>query len=90
MMARGAVALWPVAGGSAACREEGEKASGEPAWARLGRASRAAVGPVWVFPKKRSWAAMVGWAENQKGCRKNPFQFFKQRCDFKNQVFKYF
>jgi hypothetical protein len=66
------------------------KAPGGPAWAGLGRASRAAVGPVREFPKKRSWAAMVSWAENQKGCRKNPFQFFKQRFDFKRQGFKYF
>ncbi len=66
------------------------KALSGPAWAGLGRASRAAVGPVWEFPKKRSWAAMVSWAENQKGCRKNPFQFFKQRFDLKSQGFKYF
>jgi hypothetical protein len=56
----------------------------------IGRASRAAIGPVWEFPKKRSWAAMVSWAENQNGCRKNLFQFFKQRFDFKSQGFKYF
>jgi hypothetical protein len=61
------------------------KAPGGPAWAGLRRASRAAVGPVQEFPKKRSWAAMVSWAENQKGCRKNPFQFFKQRFDLKSQ-----
>ena len=66
------------------------KALGGPAWAGLGRTSRAAVGPVWEFPKKRSWAAMVSWAENQKGYRKNPFLFFKQRFDFKSQGFKYF
>jgi hypothetical protein len=66
------------------------KASCGPAWAGLGRASWAAVGPVREFPKKRSWAAMVSWAENQKSCRKNPFQFFKQRFDFKSQGFKYF
>jgi hypothetical protein len=64
---------------------------------RLGREGReemgrgwAAVGPVWEFPKKRSWAIMVSWAENQKGYRKNPFLFFKQRFDFKSQGFKYF
>jgi hypothetical protein len=28
------------------------------------------------FSKKRSWAAMVSRAENQKGCRKNPFEFY--------------
>ena len=66
------------------------KALGGPAWAGLGCTSRAAVGPVWEFPKKRSWAAMVSWAENQKGYRKNPFLFFKQRFDFKSQGFKYF
>jgi hypothetical protein len=66
------------------------KAPGGPAWAGLGCASRATVGPVREFPKKRSCAAMVNWAENQKGCRKNPFQFFKQRFDFKSQGFKYF
>jgi hypothetical protein len=41
-----------------------------PAWAGLGRASRAIVGPVQEFPKKRSWAAMVSWAENQKAAGK--------------------
>jgi hypothetical protein len=66
------------------------KALGGPAWAGLGRTSQAAVGPVWEFPKKRSWAAMVSWAENQKGYRKNPFLFFTQRFDFKSQGFKYF
>jgi hypothetical protein len=33
---------------------------------------------------------MVSWAENQKGCTKNPFQFFKQRFDLKSQGLKYF
>jgi hypothetical protein len=42
-------------------------------WDGLGRASRAAVGPVREFSKKRSWDAMVSWAESQKGCRKNHF-----------------
>jgi hypothetical protein len=54
------------------------KAPGGPAWAGLGRASRAAVEPVWKFPKKRSWAAMVSWAKNQKGCRKNPFKIYSR------------
>jgi hypothetical protein len=30
----------------------------------------------------------VSWAENQKGCRKNPFQFFKQRFDLKSTKFE--
>jgi hypothetical protein len=54
------------------------KAPGGPAWAGLGRASQAAVGPVQEFPKKRSWAAMVSWAKNQKGCRKNPFKIYSR------------
>jgi hypothetical protein len=33
---------------------------------------------------------MVSCAENQKGCRKNPFHFFKQIFYFESEGFKYF
>jgi hypothetical protein len=49
------------------CAEMGQKAG----W--IGRADVLAREE---FSKKRSWAAMVSWAENQKGCRKNPFEFY--------------
>jgi hypothetical protein len=42
------------------------KAPGGPAWAGLGHASRATVGPIQEFPKKRSWATIVCWAQTRR------------------------
>jgi hypothetical protein len=55
--------------GRVQCTEMGQKAEWTGRTDELAREE---------FSKKRSWAAMVSCAENQKGYRKNPFEFYSR------------